>query len=317
MENSQLQTANVFNSLWNESHIYDSVSRDGEILNWFNWTNGNIDRWLTNAIRTNEIKLLDAGCGTGWGASILFSKINSLQLPLQRITYTGIDLIEVSKTRSYLENFIKEGKIEMEVLFDVRKICMMELNQVNEFDIVYTMGTLHHTPDLQKSLESTYAYLKPGGTYISRIINKQKPLRGHTDDFFRQYFRQFSELSECEGELKTLAQIFEEIGKCLDKNSIEIERRSELLDLNPGIYKLQELLYDYFIKCYYKQWDSEFGEIPFERSIHQLFDWFSPHYYHQTNSSELQEYIQNLEHVDSYEIIEKTNGLFFSIIKSL
>ena len=174
MKNSQTQTANVFNSLWEESHVYNRESRKGEVLNLFNWTNGKIDEWLRKAINKSEVELLDAGCGTGWGASILLSKINSLKLPVEKVFYTGVDLIDVSKTHSYLSHFVENEDINLEICYDIQQGCMLELIHPNKFDIVYAMGTLHHTPDLEKALRATFGYLKSGGTYISRIINKQK-----------------------------------------------------------------------------------------------------------------------------------------------
>jgi hypothetical protein len=81
--------------------------------------------------------------------------------------------------------------------------------------------------------------------------------------------------------------------------------------LDPGTYRLQNLLYDYFFKCYFRGGNLDEG-LP--RVKAQLFDWFVPKYYHQTTRMELCSMIDMLGGSSDKEIISKTNGHFFKII---
>jgi len=40
------------------------------------------------------------------------------------------------------------------------------------FDIVYTMGVIHHTPKMEKAVEEIYRVLKPGGKVWCAVYNK-------------------------------------------------------------------------------------------------------------------------------------------------
>ena len=42
----------------------------------------------------------------------------------------------------------------------------------NSFDGVYSFGVIHHTPNMQKTIEETYRVLKPGGKAIISVYNR-------------------------------------------------------------------------------------------------------------------------------------------------
>ncbi|MBK9249262.1 MAG: class I SAM-dependent methyltransferase [Ignavibacteria bacterium] len=42
----------------------------------------------------------------------------------------------------------------------------------NSFDAVYSFGVIHHTPNIQKTIEETYRILKPGGQAIISVYNR-------------------------------------------------------------------------------------------------------------------------------------------------
>lgn len=218
--------------------------------------------------------------------------------------------MEVS--RKNIELFAKSALPETNFSFRLLNADMNSIPLTEQFDIVIAIGTLHHTPSVLAALQSTYLRLKPAGTYIGWIINNQKPLRSFTDEYFRQYFTDSSKENYFDQDLTGLSYIFKSLGEALGDQSILIKDKITCLDLEPGSYQLQTLLYDYFLKCYYKSGTSSEG---LTRIKAQLWDWFVPKYYHQTSQEELSAMIIQLEGSTDSEIITKTNGHFFKFIK--
>ena len=167
------------------------------------------------------------------------------------------------------------------------------------------IGSLHHTPGVMESLSATLKCVKPGGYYLGWIINKQKPLRATTDQFFRDHFSRFNHLSECEKELGTLVEIFQALSESIGDRKIYIKNNLDFMELSPGEYGLQSLLYDYILKCYHRS-----GVSP-KWNIYSLFDWFNPKYYHQTSREELDQLIESIDCVEPVDIVTHVSGHFF------
>lgn len=94
--------------------------------------------------------VLEVGCGIGT-ASQSFIESGAI--------YSGIDLsdksVEIANQRLNVFNLsgtIFQANIE-------------ELNNVNNtfFDLIYSFGVLHHTPNIEKAIDNIYNMLKPGG----------------------------------------------------------------------------------------------------------------------------------------------------------
>ena len=320
----QKQVTKVFSSLWGEIDTYQTDGIDSYISRHQEWSDGKIGDWISLAIgssSTNKIKILDAGCGLG----ITFANIFSTAVVEDKVNikYTGLDLIDLKPTRSFLKQELSKpiyniSNLEIELVNqDMRSYCDMNIATK---DLVIAFGSLHHTDDLKKSLYSTFSSLKPSsdnnsGYYIGWIINSQKPLRASTDIFFRDFFKKFSSVEDCSDELSILSIIFRELSQELGDKTINIPKDSKLLQLKSGDYKLQTLLYDYFLKCYYRSDESE------RRQLHQLFDWFSPHYYHQTSRDQLDSILLSLNKngqiCEIIDIVSKVNGHYFILRKHI
>jgi len=105
-------------------------------------------------------RVLEVGCGIGTAAQSFIEN---------GAIYTGIDLsdksVEIANKRMEVFNIkgnIFQGNIE-------------KINEINgtEYDLVYSFGVLHHTPDIKKSIENIHKMLKPGGEFKMMLYAKQ------------------------------------------------------------------------------------------------------------------------------------------------
>jgi SAM-dependent methyltransferase len=98
-------------------------------------------------------QVLEVGCGIGTAAQS-FAENGAI--------YTGIDLsdysIELAKKR--FELFQLSGNLFVE---NIETLCSPILN--NHYDLVYSFGVLHHTPNTEQAIRCIYEKLKPGGEF--------------------------------------------------------------------------------------------------------------------------------------------------------
>ena len=98
-------------------------------------------------------KVLEIGCGIGTDL-VRFAKNGAL--------CTGVDLTEfaIKTTKRHFE--IKNLKYEKLLVADAENLPFDD----NSFDLVLTIGVIHHTPDIQKCVNEIYRVLKPEGKAI-------------------------------------------------------------------------------------------------------------------------------------------------------
>jgi len=93
-------------------------------------------------------KVLEVGCGIGTDAQ-KFSENGAI--------YKGIDLtensIDICKKRFHLLNL--KGDFEVQ---NIEEYCSNE-----KFDLIYSFGVLHHTPNIDKAIENCYSMLNNNG----------------------------------------------------------------------------------------------------------------------------------------------------------
>ncbi len=324
---SQDHVQKVFESVWGDSNTYDKADTISDVKRMKDWSDGKITSWIDNVINNNiknssPLSIVDVGCGLGLSFDCLM-RCASPRESIAEIKYTGLDLIPLEKTKEYLTKRSKQHLENMyKINIETRRENMHSYGKRNEgrYDLAFAFGSLHHTPSVEEALLSTFVTLKSasrhnseGGYYIGWIINTQRPLRQKTDEFFREYFNQFDSMDQCDKELEVISEIFKGIGEALGDKEIEIGNDSNLLQLKKGKYRLQSLLYDYFLKCYYKENESK------KRQVHQIFDWFAPIYYHQTSREQLMSIFKRLDSetngCDVIDCITKENGHFFYLRK--
>lgn len=253
---NQKQTKDVFSFKWGKKNTYDSEPFKAEVRRWGleRYFNGNIEE-LENLIGDNKKKFLDAGCGSGNSALSIFG--NSLS----KVRYFGVDIsdaIDICKER-FIENDIKGS-------FFKCSINNMP-NEINDFDIIFSEGVLHHTDSCEKSIFDLSKRLKKGGKFLFYVYIKKAPIREYTDDLVREHVSKMDN-QEAWDEIMALTKLGKKLGELDIK--IDIDEDIPFLGIKSGTYDLQRLFYYKICKAYYKK------EYSIEEMNHINFDWFMP-----------------------------------------
>ena len=298
LSKNQKNTANAFSYMWRNSKTYDNP-RKSEIQTSFDASNSLFPKVIAKYFKSlglKEIKFLDVGCGYGYGFKVYFSKY------ISQIKYVGFDVHEeLHRTYRFLNKiFLKQTNSPIIVKASMNKIPNIKL--FKNVDFAWAEGTLHHSENIESAVREISKTLKKGGLFMFWTINEQKPLRKFTDIFFRSHFQTYPNSKKVMDELKKIAHLSAAFGKSLGGDKVTLKSKIECLQIKPGTYKLQELLYDYIIKLYYR------GKmISRERRAHHLFDWFRPAFYHQISRNKLKKILQK-NNLNIVHYIEKTNG---------
>ena len=98
---------------------------------------------------TNGLRVLEIGCGLG---------TDGAQFAQAGADYTGIDLtdaaIELARKRFELSNLPGSFRTD-----DAERLSFSD----ETFDLVYSHGVLHHTPDIEAAIREIHRVLRPGG----------------------------------------------------------------------------------------------------------------------------------------------------------
>jgi len=111
-----------------------------------------------NFANTRGLRVLEIGCGLGTDGA-QFAKAGA--------DYTGVDLTNaaIELARKRFELFGLTGKFQV--------ADAENLNFPDElFDVVYSHGDLHHTPDIDAAVQEIHRDLKPGGRAIVMLYHR-------------------------------------------------------------------------------------------------------------------------------------------------
>jgi ubiquinone/menaquinone biosynthesis C-methylase UbiE len=113
---------------------------------------------LFDSLKGSHGRLLEVGCGIG---------VDSIQL-----AKCGFDVTAVDLTENALE-VAREYAALRGVSIDFRLGNAESLDFPDEsFDVVYSFGVLHHTPDIKKSVAEVHRVLRPGGTAYIMLYHR-------------------------------------------------------------------------------------------------------------------------------------------------
>jgi SAM-dependent methyltransferase len=108
--------------------------------------------------QAKNLRVLEVGCGLGTDGA-QFAKAGA--------DYTGIDLTEaaVDLARRRFELFNLRGTFRVA---DAEKLDFPD----NSFDLVYSHGVLHHTPDTAGAIREIHRVLRPGGRALVMLYHR-------------------------------------------------------------------------------------------------------------------------------------------------
>jgi ubiquinone/menaquinone biosynthesis C-methylase UbiE len=136
---------------WGSKEFFDEVER-------FRYTTQPFMNKIVGFDKFAGKKVLEIGCGLG---------TDLLQFARGGADVTGIDLtpnsIELVRKHFSMENLPVVARVA-----DAENLPF----ENSSFDLVYSFGVLHHTPDTQKGIDEVYRVLKPGGQIIIMLYNK-------------------------------------------------------------------------------------------------------------------------------------------------
>ncbi len=182
MDNNQKQTQSTFGFKWkNKKDTFWSEATRQKTLKWlikrYFGTQEDFEEQIPNF---QNKSLLDAGCGNGHSASILFAK------HLANMDYLGVDIaddaIQTAKKR------FKELGLSGNFITD--NIQTLKLNK--QFDYIFSEGVIHHTSNPEETFNTLVSHLKSEGKIMFYVYKKKAPIREFTDDYVREKIKGIS-----------------------------------------------------------------------------------------------------------------------------
>jgi len=255
---NQKQTEETFGFKWKKRDTYESAAVQKELRRWLFEKYFDNDPTLLDdllSVKSGGKSILDAGCGSGGSALLLFGE------HLKNHRYLGVDISEAVKVAK--ERFNERG---IQAQFE-----QCDLNSIPErygkFDIIFSEGVLHHTDSVETAISRLAQRLKRGGKFLFYVYAKKAPIREYTDDLIRDAISAMGN-EEAWNALEPLTKLGEKLG---DLNiEIEIDEDIPYLGIDKGKYNLQRLFYYKICKAYYR------SEYSLQEMNNINFDWFRP-----------------------------------------
>ena len=269
MDAGQAQTAESFGFKWTRGAHWGFEPEHQPVV-WEFWRD--VFGWERpddlRALVAGKV-LLDAGCGSG-------ASLNQfVDWPAE------IAAVDISPAvDACYRRFGSRGHIT----FAQADLCALPYGD-EVFDVVWSNGVLHHTPNVFTSLEALTRHLKRDGLVIFYIYAKKAPIREFVDDHIRrdvatlppeEAWRRMEAITALGRSLAAITQ------------PLEIEMDVPELGIAKGTYNLQRFLYYHALKCYWNP------AMTFEDNVHVNFDWYHPTYAHRHTVPEVRAWLHAL-----------------------
>jgi SAM-dependent methyltransferase len=167
------------------------------------------------------------------------------------------------------------------------------------FDVVWSHGVLHHTPDTFTSARSLAKLVKRGGLFILYVYRKKGPIREFVDDYLRK------ELSPLDPETAwAKLEPLTELARNLSRLNVDVVVEHDIpeLGIRSGTYPVQRLIYQHIMKCFWNE------GLSFDENVHVNFDWYHPEYAHRQTVDEVREWMPQLG-FEAQSIHESDSGI--------
>ena len=273
----QDQTKDIFGFKWSKRDTYESEAVNQNARRWLleRYCNNDpnlLKQWL-NEGDTRKI-IMDAGCGAGYSALILFDDL------LNEHDYLGID---ISDSIQVAEERFKEIGIEADFI----KSSILDLPFIPDesIDVIFSEGVLHHTDNPELAFKYLTKKIKKGGRFLFYVYAKKAVIREYTDDFIRKQIEPLSNKDAWE-KLKPLTELGIELGKL--KTTINVPENIDFLNIKKGVYDIQRFFYWNICKLYYRP------DYSLEEMNHINFDWFRPLNCHRFTPEEIKQWCEDV-----------------------
>ncbi len=270
LDPDQSQTRDTFAFKWDKCETYRSRPMQEATGAWLKQRYGDLLGKLDHRSSDKPI-VLDAGCGAGNAACLLFDH------DFEQIHYVGADIstaVDLARERI--------TPLAPDALFlqaDIMALPMVD----RSFDIVMSEGVLHHTPSTRDAVSATARLVKSGGLFAIYVYKKKAPVREFTDDYLRDRLADMPP-KEAWDRLMPLTKLGKTLGD-LDVE-IDIEEDIDLLGIPKGRINLQRLFYWYVFKAYHRP------DFSLDEMNHINFDWFTPKYCHRQTPEDVRSWCE-------------------------
>lgn len=213
--------------------------------------------------------ILDAGCGLG-------REVVNFAAAAPAAQVVGLEYSRcVAETVRHLESLPNAWVVQGDI--------MRPPLARGGFDLVFSEGVLHHTPDTRAALEALLPLLARNAEIAFYVYARKAPLREFADDYLRERMIGLAP-EECWEACRAITAL----GKALSdlRVEVEIERAIPLLGITAGRYNLQRLIYDHILKCF---WNDDFD---FEENNLVNFDWYHPAFAHRHTPDEVRNWLE-------------------------